>query len=426
VKEHLTMRYMAGFACIGAACEEHCCGGWRVGVDRDHYDKLKLLTSKDRGLRREFADAHQLLPASQRRPLHHATMRLKANGNCCMLDPDGLCATQRRFGAAALSNTCSLYPRLFSERPNRLEMAATLSCPEIARRALLPDDALDLIEFDPASRSPGHARVAQTADPRRPYAAYLDDIRSVVYELLSLAEHPIAVRLFFVSYFAGRTAEFFHRDCAHVDEPRLGQEIAAIKSPAQRAELRRWFEARAVQDKFAAKFIVEVLKIRIANDGVTTFSTLVNDALATYDGAAGRRGELPSLEAITPLVALYNARRESLEQRCGRRIDRYVENYAKNYWMKEWYTGSPNLLVHAQDLLVRIAVQRFMLFSLAAIPPESGAAEAIAWLDQEAVRVFYKFSRNIEHQPNFIAKLTRALEAPEMELLAQYVCFLKF
>ena len=420
------MRYMAEFQCIGSACEEHCCDNWRVAIDKDHYEKLKQMMSQSRDLREEFAAAHRRVDPAKRTAGCFAMMNMKENGNCWMLEADGLCATQRRFGAGALSNTCALYPRRFSEHANRLEMAGTLSCPEIARRVLLHDDALDLVDFDPTTLLSGRTSGTQRIDPRNAYAGYLDDIRSTVYELLSLPDYPLSVRLFCITFFAARTAEFFHKDVATVDEQRLSEAIRCLKSPAQRAELCQWYEERAVPDKFIAKFVVELLNVRVADGCLATFRDLVKRVLETYDRSASDPGQPPLVPPVEQLTADYIQRKAALIGRFGGRIDRYFENYAKNYWMKEWYGGSPNLLVHAQDLLVRIAVQRFMLFSLANIPPDADEPEAIRLLDQEAVRVFYKFSRSIEHKRAFLNKLTQALEAPGMEMLAHTVCLIKF
>jgi lysine-N-methylase len=397
-----------------------------VVVDKDHYEKLKRAMSQTRALREEFAAKHERADAATRTSQGFATMKMQENGNCCMLDADGLCASQRRFGASVLSNTCALYPRLFSEHANRIEMAGTLSCPEIARRALLHDDALDLVDFDPAIITSGHTPNLQWIDPKNAYAGYLDDIRSTVYELLSLPDYSVSVRLFFVSYFAAGTAEFFHRDVSTVDERRLGEAIRSLQSPALRAELSQWYRERAVPDQFVAKFIVELLKIRASHNCLPALHALVNRALATYEGSASDPGKPLAPAVVERLTTDYNQRKAALVARFGGRIDRYFENFAKNYWMKEWYARSRNLLVHEQDLLFRIAVQRFLLISLANIPPEADEPEAIRLLDQEMVRVAYTISRGVEHSPAFLQKLTQALEAPEMEMLAHTVCLIKF
>jgi hypothetical protein len=49
-------------------------------------------------------------------------------------------------------------------------------------------------------------------------------------------------------------------------------------------------------------------------------------------------------------------------------------------------------------------VLRFFIFSLFELPPDVSGEEGGALLDCEVVRVFYKFSRNIEHRRVFLDK----------------------
>lgn len=426
MNEYLTMQYMAGFRCIGSDCEEHCCGGWGVSTNQGHFEKLQHTMSQTPALRDEFQSAFRVVDQPMRTSKFYALMRRTEAGNCCMLDAAGLCTLQKRFGAGALSNICGLYPRIFSQTGNRMEMAGTLSCPEIARRALLADDALDLIDFDPAAVLNGQNPDLKNFCANDAYASYLDDIRRASYELLSLSHYPLSDRLFFLSYFAARTVPFFHQGVQSVDETQLREATSDLTSPVRLDELHQWFEQCAVPNKFIGNFILELLKVRVSEGCCATFRDLVSAVFATYGGIAPTSTETGTPFSEDELVTEYTRRRDTLVSRFGHRVDRYFENYAKNYWLKEWYTDSANLLVHTQDLLARIAVLRFMLFSLAKIPADLDNQEATDLLDKEAVRVFYKFSRGIEHKAEFLRKLTQTLEAPEMEMLARTVHFIKF
>ena len=36
----LSTRYMDRFGCIGPDCEDHCCWGWKVLVDKNTYENI--------------------------------------------------------------------------------------------------------------------------------------------------------------------------------------------------------------------------------------------------------------------------------------------------------------------------------------------------------------------------------------------------
>ena len=43
----LVPRYMRDFSCIGSECEDTCCVGWRVHVDKRTYKKYKKVQNRE-------------------------------------------------------------------------------------------------------------------------------------------------------------------------------------------------------------------------------------------------------------------------------------------------------------------------------------------------------------------------------------------
>jgi lysine-N-methylase len=386
---------------------------------------LKRAMSQTREEREEFRTMHQLVDPKIQTAEKFATLKLREDGACTNLDPENLCSIQRRFGEEVLSNTCTFYPRVFNCRGARVEMTANLSCPEIGRQVLLQADALEVVQLDPKS-IPLHAPALQIVKPDASYPGYIDEARSAIFELLSLSEYPVSVRLFFATYFANRTVAFFNKSCDSIDATKLEREIHRMRDPQIRKELYQQYCMLSPSDAVTSLIIAEVLAIRSSGNCHPAFLQLVRDVFKPYAGnSATQEGPLLNIP-MDEFIAEYYRRRALLIPRFDNQIDRYFENYAKNYWMKEWYGTSSNLMVHMQNLLIRIVVLRFFIFSLFELPPEVNDEEGGTLLDREAVRVFYKFSRNIEHRSVFLDKLTQLLTKNNMQTLAYSACFLKF
>ena len=138
----LMPRYATRFACIGTRCEDNCCTGWRVTIDRRTYGAYresahpKLVDRFAQGVHRQRSGAS----AAQ-----YATLELHPASGACVFLEDRLCSIQREFGADKLSNTCAEYPRVSRRTAQGLEQSLTLSCPEAARLALLAEDAFDFV-----------------------------------------------------------------------------------------------------------------------------------------------------------------------------------------------------------------------------------------------------------------------------------------
>lgn len=142
-KTALALDYYSQFSCIGGVCEDSCCNGWRIDIDKQTYKKYKNCTNKllapffKSGIKKNNA------PTSND---CYATFSLDANGSCVFLDQDKLCKIQKNLGAEALSPVCSHYPRTATKIGTQIEYSLGLSCPEVARLALLKQEPLHFLE----------------------------------------------------------------------------------------------------------------------------------------------------------------------------------------------------------------------------------------------------------------------------------------
>lgn len=137
----LMPQYMTKFACIGSACEDTCCAGWTVAVDKDTYKKYKKI--KNSPLKQQFDEN---VKRNRRDPsdLTYGKITMD-NGACSFLNKEQLCSIQLNHGPELLCNTCTVYPRTLYQVNGVIEKSATMSCPEVARLALLNPT---LMEFD--------------------------------------------------------------------------------------------------------------------------------------------------------------------------------------------------------------------------------------------------------------------------------------
>ena len=397
----ITARYLERFQCIGPSCEESCCIGWQVPVDEGSYRKLKKAMSDSRTERTEFRTVYLPVLPADRNPSLYARIKLLDNGVCSLLDSDKYCSAQRRYGETVLSNTCANYPRMLSVAGPRLEMFATLSCPEAARLALLHEDAFEFVDFKPKPDLRMTLRNAMAPNSPDPYERYFDDVRLTLLRLLSQSKYPLASRTLFVRNFAQLCAPFYYRGCSPVDESTLAQILGGIATPEL---LDEWHQSRTTVDPSTetAHFLVELLQERLRGTSATSLHRLFSDIT--------QEGKRDSAE----LIDLYHRRRQRWETAFGDRIDLYFTNYSRNYWLLEWFTHSPNLTAHADKLLLRIALLRFLLFC----HPRLEETETREALDAAVVETVQRFSRAIEHQRNFVSRLHQALEESGMDKLA--------
>ena len=412
--DSITARYLTRFKCLGTSCEEHCCQGWQVQIDRRHYQILKSAMGGSPAERQEFRAGVQHNDAPSRDDGRFAWINLdREKQSCPFLSSKKLCSIQGRYGEEVLPDICATYPRLVSKFGDRLEVWGTLSCPEMARQCLLQEDALEIVDASAADLTSRTEPTTAVVGTPTPYQRYLDDLRAVVFQLLSLRDYPIGTRLFLVSYLGKQTAEFFNKSTTQVNEERLTDVIQHVTSPQNAALWHGELSQLPAPDALTAKLVTQLLRERLQVP-MGSFRVLVDKILATYSDAEGvtpdEQGS-PTL-SISDLWAAYSNRRRFWVENFQDRVDLYFENYAKNFWLREWFVTSPDLLAHSQRLLVRVAVLRFLMFGHPWLKAAMGLQDPAAQrdvLDRAAVDVFYKFSRAIEHEGSFLDLLAARL-----------------
>jgi len=191
--KRLQPRSYSAFRCIGAQCEDTCCVGWIVNVDRKTYEAYQSSDDPELGSAlRNLVTINPVVGSGD----NYARIALSGPG--CPFLAEGLCGIQKKLGEEYLPIMCVTYPRVMNVVDGVLERSLDLSCPEAARLVLLD---LGRMEFDeeqagqPDSRL-GHLSVLDTAGAGadKPFQ-YFHEIRRFIVGLLENREHSLWKRL---------------------------------------------------------------------------------------------------------------------------------------------------------------------------------------------------------------------------------------
>jgi len=400
---------MSRFRCIGSACEASCCStGWSIAVDHEGYRRLDQAMSTNAGDRARFGRAVRRVRGDDEHL--HALMVLDEHGACPMLDPEGTCSVHRRFGESVLPNTCAIYPRQVSLAHGQIELAGVLSCPEVVRQLYREPDSTAIDPLDPTTL---RNRVTQHVEgDTDPYDQFLDDVRATVVGLLETPGYPLASRLFFIGWFAELTRETFHRDAGAGAADALEAAIAGASDPDTLAAWHRGFASIEATTPLASQVIAGALKDRVEEKlDYEPFGALVRACYANL-----------GMQAVDDIVtidaaAAHAAYLEKRQARDGEAVDAMLTRYAIDYWLKDYYTGSRDLGTHANKLVLRIALLRFLLFA----HPDFDDADPARTL----VEVTYKLARAVEHDHVFGANLETLMARLQITSLAHSMFLMK-
>lgn len=403
VSEARSARYMTRFRCLGSACEDNCCShSWDIGLDRGDYLTLKKSLADSSEGRERFAQACERARGRDDRKWQYAVLRRTAAGSCVFLGSQGLCTVQAEHGPDALPGVCTTYPRRAMAWGERVELTATLSCPETARLCLLAEDALELDVIDP---EPLRMLLAEplrlpswAADPG---ATTFASVRAAFLGLFRRREHPLLTRFYHAAQLAQRLdllRPALRGGGALAD---LTQTLAFGADAQAAAEADRARRVSSASGVLAFVAVQQLLVGLARQPGAGRLTDLVNRAYEPYldrdesppDGepAYELRGE--------DLWAGYGARRAAWERRFASRIEQYFENYVLNFLLQVAYPNASTLLDYFLQLLARVAAIRFLLFTHPALEAGDGSLVDREALDAAAVDACYTFTRAVEHSP---------------------------
>ncbi|MBU5478764.1 flagellin lysine-N-methylase [Eubacterium sp. MSJ-13] len=158
------------FRCMAGKCQATCCSGWKIVVDKEAYERFIEL--EDESLRADI-----LSNIVEKDDVY--SFKNMANGDCAMLDKDGLCRIQRNSDEKTLCNTCRKYPRLSFKDSDTMLLSMAASCPVVINYLCI--QRYDDIWY-------------QMTDDKKMYPVMLDDITGLSDEIYKFEQLFIKIQ----------------------------------------------------------------------------------------------------------------------------------------------------------------------------------------------------------------------------------------
>jgi lysine-N-methylase len=239
-------KYADSFRCIGSACEDTCCAGWTVPIDRATWEKyqslpespLRVLMHANVLRNADCADSEPEIGAP------FAKIRMNGANQCPMLSEERLCRIQTELGEDLLSHACATYPRIVHSLGGVEERVLSLSCPEAARLVLLTPNLLaEAAHTDPA----GGESLSAVAEAPTALPPHFWPIRSVVLKLVGNRLYPLWQRLFLLDTLCRRLDAITQAEHKQSVPALLSDFDAAVTTGALRPAMETLPVDRAVQ-----------------------------------------------------------------------------------------------------------------------------------------------------------------------------------
>ena len=136
--------YLSEFKCIGGICEDSCCIGWDVDIDKTSFRKYYKV--KNIEMKRLFQKNIHFNDNYFSEDVDYGRVKLKGGKRCPFLDSENYCMIYSNLGQDYLSNVCTSFPRTTNIVDGIYEMSLDVACPEASRIILLKEEGIQFKE----------------------------------------------------------------------------------------------------------------------------------------------------------------------------------------------------------------------------------------------------------------------------------------
>lgn len=171
--------YYKEFQCIADKCEDTCCAGWQIVIDKKSLCKYKNLNSDYR--KTVWKNINWL----------KGVFLQDKEKRCAFLNDCNLCELYLHEGEGSFCKTCRLYPRHIEEFEGVREISLSISCPEAARILMNKKEKVNYLSYEKEGEEE-----YEDFDPF--LFSMLEDARKEMLAILQNRELPIGVRVVLV------------------------------------------------------------------------------------------------------------------------------------------------------------------------------------------------------------------------------------
>ena len=256
----LQPRSYHAFRCIGADCEDTCCVGWLVNIDKHTYDAYQHCDDPELGPR-----LHELVTINPASNSDGDYARIDLSGPGCPFLAEGLCSIHNKLGEQYLSIMCATYPRVLNVVDDVLQRSLDLSCPEAARVVLLNPNPMEFDEAESGAHDPrlAHLSVLRTTDENsaKPYQ-YFGGIRGFVIWLLQYRAYPVWKRLMVLGSFCDQ----LHESATAGRHSEAPEAVEAYRDAVNRDLFDQALNTHCAQPAEQLEMVLELVVGRIGSD----------------------------------------------------------------------------------------------------------------------------------------------------------------
>lgn len=199
--------YFEDFKCIVGKCEDSCCIGWNIDIDKVTFKRYFKVQNSE--MKRMFQKNVQNNERCSSEDIDYGIVKLKRDKRCPFLDEENYCVIHSNLGEDYLSNVCTCFPRVINKIDEIYEISLDVACPEAARLILLKEEGIKLVNKEEELGK--HIISAQIntnlKEVKNTPLKYFKEIKDFCIKIIQDRRFTISERLYSLGYFVEELEE---------------------------------------------------------------------------------------------------------------------------------------------------------------------------------------------------------------------------
>ena len=384
--------YLKEFKCIGGECEDSCCIGWDVDIDKFTFQQYESVSDSDmKNILKSNLIKNKRCQCDE---IDFAKVKLGENKRCPFLKCDNYCVIHSNLGEEYLSNVCTSFPRVTNKIDGIYEMSLAVACPEAARILLLKKDG---IEFSESDEDLGKHIVSSEVNTKLSEEAYLPveflkEIRETSIKIMKNRKFSLDKRLYILGEFINALEDEYeynyHNTLSFIRE----YDIDTIKDS---------YEENSMNYVIQVDFFKKLLTmLRVEKD-------IDSDRFKEYSKEVKIGLNLDEENYLAKNAQMYIKAFEEYEKEFIEENSYIFENYIVNFIYSNLFPlcERESIFDSFIMLLIRYTFIRFYLVGMYIYHKKNKETLDKALSKEEVVRFIQCFSKVVEHHKTYLIDL---------------------
>ncbi|WP_338631379.1 flagellin lysine-N-methylase [Clostridium baratii] len=384
-------KYLKEFKCIGGECEDSCCIGWDIDIDKITFRQYYKV--KDQEMKKMFQKNVHNNEYCQAPDVDYGKVKLKKDKRCPFLDECNYCIIQSKLGEEYLSNVCTSFPRILNKIDGYYEMSLDVSCPEAARILLLKEEG---IEFEENEETLEKHIISSEIDTKSKEfknlpIKYFKEIRDLSIKIIKNRKFDLNRRLYILGEFINELEEELKYNYENVLKFIKEYDINSVKDPYEKDDFSYLLQVDFF--KKTMKYLntlneVDSLLFKDYTKKVMTGFNFEDDNISKYANVY--------IEAFEEYSKEYMIKNSFI-------FENYLVNFIYNYMFP--FSENQSVFDGYIMLLMRYSFIRFYLVGKYIVNKNESK--------EEIVRFIQVFSKSIGHHRNYLVNLLKYIKEKE-------------